>query len=239
MTVPALTGDVTTTGLSNVTTIGALRVVNSMIANGTIDLTAKVANTLPVAHGGTNTASLTAYELLAADALGTTVTQIPNVSSGPVGSGAFLMLNVGSFPTWQTITPGLGTVTSVSVVSANGFAGTVATATTTPAITLSTSVTGMVKGNGTAISAATAGTDYSAGTSGLATGVVYSTTGSGALSVISTASGSSGQFLQWGTPPTWQNISGTGTVTSVTGVGGRMASMSRRPCRRRIQSSRS
>jgi hypothetical protein len=53
-----------------------------------------------------------------------------------------------------------GTVTSASVVSANGFAGTVATATTTPAITLSTSITGVVKGNGTAISAATAGTDY-------------------------------------------------------------------------------
>jgi hypothetical protein len=53
-----------------------------------------------------------------------------------------------------------GTVTSASVVSANGFAGTVATATTTPAITLTTSITGVVKGNGTAISAATAGTDY-------------------------------------------------------------------------------
>jgi hypothetical protein len=36
----------------------------------------------------------------------------------------------------------------------------VATATTTPAITLTTSITGLLKGNGTAISAATAGTDY-------------------------------------------------------------------------------
>lgn len=57
---------------------------------------------------------------------------------------------------------GSGTVTSVSVVTANGFAGTVATATTTPAITLTTTVTGILKGNGTAISAATAGTDYTA-----------------------------------------------------------------------------
>lgn len=48
-----------------------------------------------------------------------------------------------------------GTVTSVSVVSANGLAGTVATATTTPAITLSTTVTGLLQGNGTTISAAT------------------------------------------------------------------------------------
>jgi hypothetical protein len=58
---------------------------------------------------------------------------------------------------------GTGTVTTASVVSANGFAGTVANATTTPAITLSTSITGVLKGNGTAISAATAGTDYLAG----------------------------------------------------------------------------
>ncbi len=50
---------------------------------------------------------------------------------------------------------GSGTVTSVSVVSANGFAGTVATATTTPAITLTTTITGILQGNGTAISAAT------------------------------------------------------------------------------------
>lgn len=61
-----------------------------------------------------------------------------------------------------------GTVTSVSVASANGFAGTVATATTTPAITLTTSITGVLKGNGTAISAATAGTDYLAPPSGTA-----------------------------------------------------------------------
>lgn len=51
---------------------------------------------------------------------------------------------------------GAGTVTSVSVVSANGFAGTVATATTTPAITLTTSISSAVlAGNGTAITAAT------------------------------------------------------------------------------------
>lgn len=65
--------------------------------------------------------------------------------------------------------PGDGTVTSVSVVSAHGLAGTVANSTTAAAITLSTSVTGLLKGNGTTISAATAGTDYTTptGTEGL------------------------------------------------------------------------
>jgi hypothetical protein len=58
---------------------------------------------------------------------------------------------------------GSGTVTSVSVASANGLAGTVAHPTTAAAITLSTTVTGLLKGNGTAIEEATPGTDYIAG----------------------------------------------------------------------------
>lgn len=45
-------------------------------------------------------------------------------------------------------------VTSVSVTTANGFAGTVTDPTTTPAITLETTVTGLLKGNGTGVSAA-------------------------------------------------------------------------------------
>jgi hypothetical protein len=74
--------------------------------------------------------------------------------------------------TWpnQTIAaaaPGTGTVTAVSVVSANGLAGT-SSGGATPALTLSTSVTGVLKGNGAAISAATAGTDYLAPPSGTA-----------------------------------------------------------------------
>ena len=76
-----------------------------------------------------------------------------------------------------------GTVTTASVVSANGFAGSVATAGTTPAITLSTSVTGILKGNGTSISAATSGTDYAPGTSALATGILKSTITTGALTI--------------------------------------------------------
>lgn len=50
-------------------------------------------------------------------------------------------------------------VTSISVVSTNGLAGT-SSGGATPALTLSTSITGLLKGNGTAISAAVANTDY-------------------------------------------------------------------------------
>ncbi len=101
---------------------------------------------------------------------------------------------------------GSGTVTTASVISANGFSGTVATPTTTPAITLTTSVTGLIKGNGTALSAATSGTDYSAGTSALATGILKSTTTTGALSIAV-----AGDF------PTL-NQSTTGTAANVTGT---------------------
>ena len=74
-------------------------------------------------------------------------------------SGQVLSLDSSGNLIWST-TSGTGTVTSVSVVSANGFTGTVATSGTTPAITIATSVTGLLKGNGTSISAATASTDY-------------------------------------------------------------------------------
>ncbi|KKR79693.1 MAG: hypothetical protein UU24_C0004G0031, partial [Candidatus Nomurabacteria bacterium GW2011_GWA2_40_9] len=71
---------------------------------------------------------------------------------------------VGGVLSWVTCGGGGGggTVTSVSVVSANGFAGTVANSTTTPAITLTTSVaTGsMLKTLSNGLVAATAGTDY-------------------------------------------------------------------------------
>src|SRR5215471_105554 len=67
--------------------------------------------------------------------------------------------------TWDvayTAAGGGGSVTTVSVVSANGFAGSVANATTTPARTLTTTITGVLKGNGAAISAVVASTDYMA-----------------------------------------------------------------------------
>lgn len=114
---------------------------------------------------------------------------------------------------WNTFNgKGAGTVTAISVASANGFAGS-SSGGATPALTLSTSITGILKGNATAISAATSGTDYSAGTSGLSTGILKSTTTTGALTIAIAA-----DF-----PTLNQNTSGTAaglSTTLVVGSGG-------------------
>ena len=112
---------------------------------------------------------------------------------------------------WSYLGGGGGTVTSVSVVTANGLAGTVTSPTSTPAITISTSVTGVVKGNGTALSAAAAGTDYSAGTAANATGIVKSTTTTGALT---TAVAADFPTLNQNTTGTASNVTGTVAIAN-------------------------
>jgi hypothetical protein len=166
---------------SYLTSGGALGTPSSGTATNLtgLPLSTGVTGTLPVANGGTGT---TTPSIVA----GTNVTVTgtwPNQTINATGGGG-----------------GSGTVTSASVVSANGFAGTVANATTTPAITLSTSITGVLKGNGTALSAATAGTDYvapggalgtpSSGTATNLTGLPLSTGVTGTLPI---ANGGSSQ----------------------------------------------
>ena len=101
-----------------------------------------------------------------------------------------------------------GTVTAVSVASANGLAGT-SSGGATPALTLSTSITGVLKGNGTAISAATSGTDYAPATSG--SSILYGNAAGGFSNVtIGTGVAFAGGTL---------SATGSGgTVTSVTGT---------------------
>ena len=117
-----------------------------------VSLTTGVTGTLPVANGGTGNTTIPALSIPVANTLNTFTSVTP-------AAGQSVRINAGN-TAWEAYTPSSGTVSSISVVSANGLAGTVATATTTPAITLSTTITGVLKGNGTAISAATAGTDY-------------------------------------------------------------------------------
>jgi hypothetical protein len=60
---------------------------------------------------------------------------------------------------------GGGSVTGIAVSTANGLSGTSDGASVVPTLTLSTTVSGMVKANGSAFSAAVAGTDYTTSSS--------------------------------------------------------------------------
>ena len=131
--------------LGNTTTsIGNLSLANVTITS--------VSTPITPAQGGTGLTSITANSVMIGNATGSVLLVAP-------GTAGNVLVSTGT--TWQSTTPAAGgSVTSVSITSANGFAGTVATANTTPAITLTTSITGVLKGDGTAISAGTAGTDY-------------------------------------------------------------------------------
>jgi hypothetical protein len=224
----SLSGTVTTSG--NLTLGGTLAVTPSNFASQT-------ANTVLSAPNGTN-GTPTFRSLVAADiptlnqnttGTASNVTGTVAIANGGTGTATPSLVagtNVtitGSWPN-QTIAAsggggGSGTVTSVSVASANGFAGSVTNATTTPAITVSTSITGVLKGNGTAISAASAGTDYQApitltttGTSGAATFVANTLN----IPQYSSGGGSGTVTSVDATVPTFLSVTGGPITTSGT-----------------------
>lgn len=92
------------------------------------------------------------------------------------GPTVFLQVDSGAYATRARVQKGIdslgaikGTVSNFLFTNANGFSGSVSTSTTTPTLTLSTSVTGLIFGNGTAMAAATVNSPltYSAGTLGI------------------------------------------------------------------------
>jgi hypothetical protein len=134
---------------------------------------------IQIPNGGTG---LSSYPSNGQLLIGDTANKRYVLNTLTAGSGVTITNGAGSI----TITGTGGTVTSVSVVSANGLAGTVANSTTTPAITLRTTITGILKGNGTAISAAVSGTDYAPATSG--TSILYGN-GAGGFSNVTVGTG--------------------------------------------------
>lgn len=144
----AMTSSTTFSATGNV--IASTQLI-STVATGTAPLA--VASTTVVANlnAATSVASTTATNL--AGGLGGSIPYQSALSTTAMlanGSAGQALVSAGTTlaPVWQNV------VSTVSIVAANGFAGTVATATTTPAITISTSITGILQGNGTAISAA-------------------------------------------------------------------------------------
>jgi hypothetical protein len=132
-----LSGDVSGSGTGPITTaIGSGKVTNAMLAGsiaaaklvgtdistvGTVTAGTWSGTAVDVAHGGTGQTTANA----ALNAL---------LPSQATNNGKVLQTN-GTDASWAAAST--GTVTSVSVVTANGVSGSVATSTTTPAITLS------------------------------------------------------------------------------------------------------
>jgi len=120
-----LTGDVTATGPGSVVaTIAADAVTNAKLAN----VAAATFKGSPVGAGTVNPIDLTANQ-------------------------ASTILDTATDPFARTSAIPAAGITAVSVASANGLAGS-SSGGATPALTLSTTVTGILQGNGTAISAA-------------------------------------------------------------------------------------
>jgi len=129
-----------------------------------------------------------------------TITQATTTSNGYLSSSDWNLFN----------SKGSGTVTGITIANANGLTGT-SSGGSTPTLTLSTTVNGLLKGNGTAISAATPGTDYLTGNQSITlTGDV---TGTGTTSITAT-------LKNTGTPGTYAKVTtdAQGRVTSGTAL---------------------
>jgi hypothetical protein len=134
------------------------------------------------------------------------------------GAGGFANVNIGTGLTFSGGTLASTDVQTVSIASANGFSGT-SSGGLNPTLTLSTTVTGILKGNGTAISAAVSGTDYAPATSG--TSILYGN-GAGGFSNVTIGTGvtfSGGTLSATGSGGTVTSVSGTGTVNGITLTG--------------------
>lgn len=172
-----VTAPITGSVSGNAATATALqtgRTINGITFDGTGNITVPAAaGTLT---GSTLAAGVTASSLTSVGTIGSGVWQgspianaylatgTANTLAGYNNSGVHSGVTVGTGLSLSggtlTATGSGGTVSTVSVASANGFGGSVANPTTTPAITLTTACNGVCKANGTAISTATAATDY-------------------------------------------------------------------------------
>lgn len=126
----------------------------------------------------------------------------------------------------------LASLTSFGFTNANGFTGSVANPTTTPTLTLSTSVTGILYGNGTSVAAAiaanfptlnqnTSGTASNVtGTVAIANGGTGQVTANAALNaLLPSQTGNTGFFLQTnGTNTSWVASSSSVAWGAITGT---------------------
>jgi len=168
ITIPTTTGPVVPESPSLIVTIQAL----SQIGIGYYGQTSTTSTTIGT---GSKTFTVSIPATTTAFTVGTRVrfaytTTPSNFMEGVITAFAGTSMTVlvdltngsGTYATWSVSVAGnqgTGAVTAISIASSNGLAGT-SSGGATPTLTLSTSITGLLKGNGTAISAAVANTDY-------------------------------------------------------------------------------
>ena len=130
---------------------------------------------------------------------------------------------------WTTFNnKGSGTVTAVSVASSNGFAGS-SSGGATPSLTLSTSITGVLYGNGTSLAASNVTNDAQIKVSDYsAKGIVLVGTGSGTFAALSvgsntqvlTADSTQASGVKWAAPAaatiSWATYTGAQSAPTVT-----------------------
>ena len=186
--------------------------VSSTAASGVTSVTA----TAPVSSTGGTTpvismpaASVSSNGYLTSTDWGTFNGKQGTITLTTTGTGGAATL-VGTTLNIPNYSAGSSGVSTISIASSNGFSGT-SSGGSTPALTLQTTVTGIVKGSGGALISATSGTDYAPATSG--SSILYGNS-SGGFSNVVVGSGlnfSSGTLTATG--------GGSGTVTSVGGTG--------------------
>ena len=179
------------------------------IYNGSAWQRAPLADGVVSVNGASGAVTVNAINQLTGDVTTTAASgsQSKAASLVATSNSTLVTLSALSLPYSQiTGAPG-GTVTSISVVSANGLAGT-SSGGATPALTLSTTITGILKGNGTAISAASAGTDY----------VIPSGSITGTAANITDTTNSTLTTLSALSLPTSQLSGSIGLTTQVSGI---------------------
>lgn len=208
----ALTGN-----SSTATALATARTINGTSFNGTANITVTAAgstlsDTVTIAKGGTG--QVTAQAALNA------------LLPSQVGASGKVLQSDGTNTSFVAA-GGSGTVTSVSVTTANGVSGTVATSTTTPAISLTlgaivpTSVNSVVvSGASTPTLAVTGTTSVSGANTGdqtitLTGGVTGSGTGSFAATVVTNANLTGGVTSIGNAATVVTNANLTGVITSV------------------------
>lgn len=214
-------GDISVTNGDGAAGNPVFDLVNTAVTPGTYGSTTQIPVVTVDAKGRITSASVASatsggtVTSVSALTLGTSGTDLSSTVANPtttpvitlnVPTASAINRGVLSPTDWTTFNnKGNGTVTAVSVANANGFAG-VSSGGATPALTISTTISGILKGNGNAISAATSGTDYAPATSG--TSILYGN-GSGGFSNVTIGSG----------------VSFAGGTLSATGSGGTVTSI--------------